>query len=297
LNTSSHISNFKSWLLAARPKTLVAAIAPVLIGAAYASRFVPTDWFIFACILLSAVFIQIGTNLSNDYGDYRKGADTGTRVGPVRVTQSGLIKPEHVRAGFIIAYGLAVLFSVPLIMKGGWPILLIGATGIWAGWAYTNGPFPLGYNGLGELFVLFFFGILAVAGTSFLLTGQWLAESFGIGLVPGLHASAILVANNVRDIDTDRAAGKRTLAAALGRKFGRIEFTLFLLIPYVIPVMLYFQHYDHRILLPFLTIPLLIRPLGLVWSKTDPVSLIRALGATAMLQLIFGLLFVFGLLR
>ncbi len=285
------------WLLAARPKTLVAALVPVLVGAAYAARFGPIDWHIFLHILLAAICIQIGTNLSNDYGDHRRGADTGARVGPVRVTQAGLIKPSHVRIGFIVMYALAVAFGIPLILKGGWPILVIGMLSILAGWAYTNGPYPLGYNGLGELFVLIFFGLIAVAGTSYLLAGEWIAQSFLIGLVPGLHASAILVANNVRDIDTDRAAGKRTLAAVFGRKFGRIEFTLFILLPFVIPVMLYFRGYEDRILLPLLALPLTIRPLGLVLSKTDPVSLIRALTATAVFQLAFGLLFVIGLWR
>ncbi len=285
------------WLLAARPKTLVAALVPVLVGAAYAARFGPLSWTIFACILLSAVCIQIGTNLSNDYGDHLRGADTGARVGPVRVTQAGLIKPSHVLIGYLVAYALAVAFGLPLILKGGWPILIIGALSILAGWAYTNGPYPLGYNGLGELFVLIFFGVIAVAGTSFLLAGEWIAESFWIGLAPGLHASAILVANNVRDIETDRAAGKRTLAAVFGRKFGRIEFAFFILLPFLLPVILYFCGYEDRVLLPLLALPLTIRPLGLVFSKTDPVSLIRALTATAMLQLVFGLLFVIGLLR
>ena len=287
----------KHWLLAARPKTLVAALVPVLVGAAYASRFGPMEWGIFACILLSAIFIQIGTNLSNDYGDHQRGADTGARVGPVRVTQSGLIKPSHVRIGFIVAYGIAIVFGIPLILRGGWPILVIGVLSILAGWAYTNGPYPLGYNGLGELFVLIFFGIVAVAGTSYVLVREWTGESFVIGLAPGLHASAILVANNVRDIDTDRAAGKRTLAAAFGRAFGRWEFGLFVLLPFLIPAALYYHGYDHRILLPFLALPLTIRPLGLVLSRSDPVSLIRALVATATLQLAFGLLFVIGLLR
>ena len=145
--------------------------------------------------------------------------------------------------------------------------------------------------------MLIFFGVIAVAGTSYVLSGAWTAESVLIGLAPGLHASAILVANNVRDIETDRAAGKRTLAAALGRTFGRWEFALFILLPFLIPVLLYYQGFDHRILLPFLALPLTIRPLGLVLSKTEPVPLIRALVATATLQLVFGLLFSIGLLK
>ena len=287
----------RHWLLASRPKTLVIAVVPVLIGAAYASRFGSVDWHIFLHILLAAVFIQIGTNLANDYGDYKSGADNVKRVGPMRVTQAGLIKPAHVKLGFIAAYALAIAFGILLIPKGGWPILAIGMLGILAGWAYTNGPYPLGYNGLGELFVLLFFGILAVAGTSYLLVGGWSVESFWIGLAPGLQASAILVANNVRDIETDRAAGKRTLAAAFGRTFGRWEFALFILLPFVIPVILFFHGFDQRVLLPFLALPLTIRPLGLVLSKNDPVSLIRALVATALLQLVFGLLFAIGLTR
>ena len=255
------------------------------------------DWLVFAHILFSAVLIQIGTNLSNDYGDYRRGADTTSRVGPMRVTQAGLIKPQHVKFGFILAYGIAVAFGVPLIMKGGWPILVIGLLCILAGWAYTNGPYPLGYKGLGEFFVFIFFGLVAVAGTSYLLIDDWLPQSLLIGFAPGLHASAILVANNVRDIDTDRAAGKRTLAVILGRRFGRAEFAFCILLPFLIPVLLFFNDYDHRVLLPILALPLTIRPLGLVMSKTDPMSLIRALVATAVLQLVFGVLFTIGLWR
>ena len=288
---------FHAWFLASRPKTLVAAVVPVIIGTAFATRYAALDWGIFACIMASALFIQIGTNLSNDYGDHVRGADTARRVGPMRVTQSGLIRPAHVKAGYIAAYGLAVLFGIPLMLEGGWPIVTIGVFSILAGWAYTNGPYPIGYNGLGEVFVLVFFGILAVAGTSYLLIGEWLVTSFWIGFVPGLLASAILVINNIRDIETDRAAGKRTLAAVYGRRFAQIEFTLFVLIPFLIPVLLYFQDYDHRVLLPILALPLLIRPLGIAWSKTDPVSLIRGLAATALLQLVFGGLFAIGLLR
>lgn len=290
------MSSLKVWLLASRPKTLVAAIVPVAIGAAYASRFGRIDWPLLLCIFASALFIQIGTNLANDYGDFKRGADA-QRVGPVRVTQAGLIRPEQVKVGFIIAFALAVAFGIPLILRGDWPILAIGTLGILAGWAYTNGPFPLGYHGLGELFVLIFFGIVAVAGTAYLLVGEWLNESWLIGLAPGLHASAILVANNLRDMETDRAAGKRTLASLFGRKFARAEFTLCILLPFLIPALLFVRGYEFRILLPVLALPLTLRLLQLIFRKTDPPSLIRALVLTAVLQLIFGLLFVIGLLR
>lgn len=290
------MSSLKEWLLAARPKTLVAAIVPVAIGAAYASRFGRIDWTLLFCILASAIFIQIGTNLANDYGDFKRGADA-QRVGPVRVTQAGLIRPEQVKAGFIIAFTIAVAFAISLILHGGWPILAIGTLGILAGWAYTNGPFPLGYNGLGELFVLAFFGIVAVAGTAYLLVGEWFTESLLIGLAPGLHASAILVANNLRDVETDRAAGKRTFASIFGRNFARAEFTLCVLLPFLIPALLFVHGYEFRILLPILALPLILRPLQLIFRKTDPPSLIRALVLTAVLQLIFGLLFVVGLMR
>lgn len=287
---------FSPWILAARPRTLVAAIVPVIVGAAFAMRTTAINGWLFACALLSAVCIQIGTNFANDYSDFKKGADTEKRLGPTRVTQAGLIAPQHVKNGAIAAFALAVLFGIPLIVHGGWPILLIGILSIFFGWAYTGGPYPLGYNRLGELFVLLFFGFAAVAGTHYVLTLEWNPLALMIALAPGLHASAILAVNNVRDIDTDRAAGKRTLAARFGRTFGRAEYALLFLLPYLVPVIIFLiSDFSFLIFLPLLSLPLTIKPLHLVFTKTDGPNLIAALSGTARLQLVFGILFAIGL--
>lgn len=284
------------WILASRPKTLVAAVVPVIVAAGFARDAALEHWPLLLCAILSALCIQIGTNFANDYSDFKKGADTKDRVGPVRVTQAGLIAPERVKRGAAVAFALAALFGVPLILHGGWPILIIGVLSILSGWAYTGGPYPLGYHGLGELFVLLFFGFAAVAGTQYVLTLDWNPLVLLISLAPGLHASALLAVNNLRDIDTDRAAGKRTLAARFGRAFARVEYSAFLLLPFLIPVFLFFvSDYSFYILLPILTLPFATPPLQAAWARSDGAGLILALSGTARLQLLFGLMFAAGL--
>jgi len=285
-----------NWILAARPRTLVAAVVPVIVGAAFAKQAALEHWPFALCAALSALCIQIGTNLANDYSDFKRGADTSQRIGPVRVTQAGLIAPQRVRNGAVLAFALAAAFGIPLIARGGWPILLIGILSILCGWAYTAGPFPLGYNGLGELFVLLFFGFAAVAGTHYVLTLDWNPLVLFIALAPGLHASALLAVNNVRDIETDRAAGKRTLTARFGRTFGRAEFALLILLPFFVPVVLFFNfHFSFLILLPVLSLPSAMPPLRTALTREDGPSLISALAGTARLQLLFGVLFAAGL--
>jgi 1,4-dihydroxy-2-naphthoate octaprenyltransferase len=295
IQSEQPISVFKAWLLASRPKTLSAALIPVVVGAAEAWREGPLDVPILLFILTSAICIQIGTNLANDYSDFKSGADTSERLGPMRVTQAGLIKPDSVKRAAILLFVTAVILGLPLIYRGGWPILAIGVLGILCGWAYTGGPYPLGYNGLGELFVLLFFGFAAVAGTFYLLAGSWSTESLLLGLCPGMLASALLAVNNVRDIDTDRKAGKRTLAARFGRTFGRTEYALLVILPLAIPF--YFlmkDEYSLWVLLPLLSIFFMLRPLKFVFTKTDGISLNIALHDTARLNLIFGVLLAVG---
>src|ERR1700758_3158473 len=210
------------WLMAARPRTLPAAVAPVLVGTAlagFAHIFHPLR---FGAALISALFIQVGTNLSNDYSDARRGADTEDRLGPVRVTAGGLVPPQQVLYATYVSFGLAVLFGIYLIVVAGWQILLIGSASILAGVAYTGGPKPYGYEGLGEVFVFTFFGIVAVAGSYFVQVEKLTWEAFALAVPVGLLASAILVVNNIRDIDSDRRAGKRTLAVKLGRRRTRV---------------------------------------------------------------------------
>ena len=287
----------RNWILASRPKTLVAAIVPVIVAAAYASRSAGMVWPTLVCALASALCIQIGTNLANDYSDFKKGADTAERLGPVRVTQAGLIAPRQVKAGAMIAFGLAVLFGIPLILRGGWPILLIGVLSIFSGWAYTGGPYPLGYNGLGELFVFLFFGIAAVVGTDYALTLRWDPVALVIACIPGLHASALLAINNLRDVDTDRAVGKRTLAARFGRAFGRWEFAILILLPFAIPPLLcaFEKIPGGAMILPVAPLVFAIEAVNIAFTRTDGPSLIRALGRTALVQLLFGILFAIGM--
>src|SRR5436305_9551580 len=214
--------------MAARPRTLPAAVAPVLVGTALAGFQHVFHPLRFLAALLGAVFIQVGTNLSNDYSDARRGADTEDRLGPVRVTAGGLVPPRQVLLATYVTFGLAVACGAYLVAVAGWELLAVGAASILAGVLYTGGPRPYGYEGLGELFVFLFFGIVAVVGSYFVQVQQLPWQAFACAVPVGLLASAILVVNNVRDIDTDRRAGKRTLAVRLGRARTRTLYALML---------------------------------------------------------------------
>ena len=229
------------WLLAARPKTLPAAISPVLIGAALAIgdlqfALVPT-----LAAMLAALLIQIGTNYANDYFDFAKGTDTDSRLGPTRVTHAGLVTPAQMKRAIVLVFGLALVIGLYLVIRSGWPILVIGLLSILFGILYTGGPYPLGYNGLGDIFVLVFFGPVAVAGTYFVSTHGFSWIAVAAGFVPGLFSVAILTVNNLRDIDTDRAGGKRTLAVRFGRIFSLWEFGLCVIIPHFVTIILCLQ--------------------------------------------------------
>src|SRR5829696_1323928 len=208
-------------MLASRPRTLPAAVAPVLVGTSLAATEDEFSVLPFVAALIGSVFIQIGTNLSNDYSDARRGADTEERLGPVRVTAGGLMPPKRVLVGTYIAFAVAVAAGLYLASVAGWELLVVGVASILAGVLYTGGPRPYGYEGLGELFVFLFFGVVAVVGSYFVQTEELRWEAFALSVPVGLLAAAILVVNNVRDIDTDRRAGKRTLAVRLGRMGGR----------------------------------------------------------------------------
>ena len=210
-------TSLQIWMMAARPKTLPAGIAPVLVGTALAGYLHVFHPLRFVAALLGSVLIQVGTNLSNDYSDARRGADTEDRLGPVRVTAGGLVPPKQVLIATYVTFGLAVLCGAYLVAVAGWQLLLIGIASILAGVLYTGGPRPYGYEGLGELFVFLFFGIAAVAGSYFVQMRDFSWESLALSVPVGLIASALLVVNNTRDIETDRRANKRTLAVRLGR--------------------------------------------------------------------------------
>src|SRR5687767_15192676 len=223
------------WLMAARPRTLPAAVAPVLVGTALAATESTFRWLTFVAAIVGALFIQIGTNLSNDYSDARRGADTEDRLGPVRVTAGGLVPPRQVLVATWVAFGLAVLAGTYLIATAGWELLLVGAASILAGVLYTGGPRPYGYEGLGEVFVFLFFGVVAVAGSYFAQVERVTWEAFALAVPVGLLAAAILVVNNVRDVDTDRRAGKRTLAVKLGRERARLLFGAMVVLAFAAP--------------------------------------------------------------
>lgn len=295
--TATPISPARAWLIASRPRTLTAAIIPVLVGSALAFQkgvFAPLPAL---AALLAAVLIQIGTNFANDLFDYLKGADTAARIGPTRVTSAGLLSPAAVRNGMIVTFGLAAVLGMYLVYIGGWPILLIGVASILSGIAYTGGPFPLGYNGLGDLFVFIFFGVVAVAGTYYVQALTVIPEAFIAAIPIGAWATNILVVNNVRDADTDKVAGKRTLAVLLGRGAGRAEYLILTVASYLVPFILWLGYgLSPFVLLPLLTLPIAVQLTQTIYTKTDGPSLNKALGRTAQLLAQYGVLFAVGLL-
>ena len=283
--------------MAARPRTLPASVAPVLVGtalAAVADRFAPLA---FAATLVGAIFIQVGTNLSNDYSDARRGADTEDRLGPVRVTAGGLVPPRQVLVATWVSFAIAVLVGAYLIAIAGWELLAVGAASILAGVLYTGGPRPYGYEGLGELFVFLFFGVVAVTGSYFVQAEKLPWEAFALAVPVGLLAAAILAVNNIRDLETDRRAGKRTLAVRLGRERARrlyaaLVYGAFLAAP--VPWLL--GSLSAWLLLPWLALPLAVPLVRTVAQRSDGPSLNEALARTGLLQLAFCLLLSAGLL-
>jgi len=288
-------SDLKVWIMALRPKTLSASFAPVLIGTAMAFgdgiAHMPTA---FLC-LCAALSIQIGTNLANDYYDYVNGADTKDRIGPTRATQAGLIEPAAMRLAFIAVFVLAAVFSFWLIKRGGWPVAVIGITAILSGIFYTTGPKPLGYMGLGDLFVLIFFGPVAVAGTYYVQSFEINMAVVLAGLSPGLISVAILTVNNLRDIESDRKTGKNTLAVRFGRPFAVSEYLYALVMAALIPVLIYWLIEDHIYIMTSSCVLLLAVPVIRTVSQSDKgPALNEALARTGRLLMIFGILFSIG---
>jgi len=290
-------SGVRIWLMAARPRTLPAAVAPVLVGTALAGYFHVFHPLRFIAALLGAIFIQVGTNLSNDYSDARRGADAEDRLGPVRVTAGGLVPPKQVLIATYLSFGVAVLAGVYLVAVAGWQLLLVGAASILAGVLYTGGPKPYGYEGLGELFVFLFFGIVAVAGSFFVQVTHLDWEAFALAIPVGLLAAGILMVNNARDIDTDRRAGKRTLAVRLGRGQARTLFAGTVYLAFILtPITWLFGPTTPWVLLPWLTLPIAAQVVRTVRNRTDGPSLNQALAQTGILQLAFCVLLAAGLL-
>ena len=290
-------SGVRIWLMAARIRTLPASVAPVLVGTALAGFGHVFHPLRFVAALAGAMFIQVGTNLSNDYSDARRGADADDRLGPLRVTAGGLVPPRRVLLATYISFGVAVLAGIYLIVVAGWQLVLVGAASILAGVLYTGGPRPYGYEGLGELFVFLFFGIVAVAGSYFVQVKHLEWEAFALAVPVGLLASSILVVKNVRDIETDRRAGKRTLAVRLGRTRTRSLFAGMVYVSYLLaPVTWLFGPLSPWLMITWLTLPIAARIVRLVRNRVDGPSLNQALAQTGMLQLAFCTLLSAGLL-
>jgi len=285
------MTKFSIWLAASRPKTLWAAVVPVLIGTAmaYADGFFHVPAALAA--LAGALLIQIGTNLSNDYSDFQKGADTEDRQGPMRVTQAGLVTPQAVRNATVLVFALSVLSGVYLIWRGGWPVLWIGVFSILSGVFYTAGPKPLGYLGLGDLFVLIFFGPVAVGGTYYVQALSINPVVLIAGLGPGLLSVALLSVNNLRDVDEARKANKKTLAVRFGRTFAQWEYITCVVGATLIPVLLYALT-GQRIwtLACLLILPPAWPAFKVVLTQVGGEALNPMLAATAKLSILYSLL-------
>jgi 1,4-dihydroxy-2-naphthoate polyprenyltransferase len=296
-NSSSTINTFlHAWWLGIRPKTLPASIAGVVTGIALA---IHDNKFHFGPALAAlgvGVLLQIASNLANDVFDFEHGTDTDERLGPTRVTQAGMLAPRQVKIGLIIAVGLAIVLGIYLAFIAGWPVILIGLAAIASAILYTGGPFPLGYHGLGDLFVFLFFGLAAVAGTYFVQTGRVEGEVWWMAVSIGLLVVNLLVVNNLRDIPTDRKAGKFTMAILLGERGSRWEYVLFQGIAYgIVLVMVLLNALPVWALLSWLSIPMAYRAARIVLTQ-DGRQLNPALGKTSQLAFIYGFLLLAGII-
>jgi 1,4-dihydroxy-2-naphthoate polyprenyltransferase len=295
MNTKS-ISKFESWLLASRPKTLLAAVVPVMVGSALAISmkkfFLPYS----LVALLCSILIQVGTNFTNDLYDYLKGSDTIKRKGPRRVLASGLISVSEMRIAIILVFGLTFLFGLYLVYSVGLLILWVGVLSIFAGIMYTAGPFPLAYNGLGDIFVFIFFGIIGTMGTFYLHTQQISLLALIVSIPVGALITNILVVNNFRDIEEDREANKKTLAVLMGRIFTRWQFIMLITFSYITTILLHFHfNYSLWILLPITTIPMAIILVKMFYTLNGE-ELNKTLELSAKFAGLFGLLLSIGLI-
>lgn len=287
----------KAWVLATRPKTLVAGVVPVAVGSALAFHDGVFALPVAFAALVGALLIQVGTNLANDFYDFQKGADTSKRLGPRRATQQGWLTPKAVLTGAFVCFAAAFIVGLYLVRVAGVPMVVIGLTSILAGYAYTGGPFPLAYHGLGDLFVLIFFGFVAVGGTYFAQAHTITSTALLAAIPVGLLGVALLAVNNTRDAETDVQAGKRTLVVRFGTAFGQAEYLVAIAVSALVPVLLWATgRASLWVLLPLASLPLAMGPAKLVLEQRGAV-LNQALAGTARLQLVFGVLFALGLAR
>lgn len=288
---------FRHWITASRPKTLAAAVVPVLVGTSIAYNDGYFDFIPALLALICAILIQIGTNFANDYYDFIKGADTDQRIGFVRATSGGLIPAETMLRATVITMSLAFLVGLFLVWHAGWIVLLIGVFSLIFGVAYTGGPYPLGYNGLGDVFVFIFFGIIAVMTTYYVQALDWSIATFWASLAVGALSTNILVVNNLRDVPTDKISGKKTLGVLFGEKVLKFEYVLLFAIAISIPPHFYFvEGYSLTVLLPMLTLPFMLKLSTQVWFFTNRSALNETLNSTAKLMTLYGLFFCIGIL-
>lgn len=292
----NNISKLQSWILASRPRTLPAAFVPVMVGSAlaiYQGIFFPVYSVV---ALLCSILIQIGTNFTNDLHDHLKGSDTKDRKGPLRVLASGLISVKEMEWGIFLIFFTAFLLGLYLVYSIGLVILVIGVFSIIAGLAYTAGPFPLAYNGLGDLFVFIFFGIVGTVGTYYLHSQEFTWLSLLISLPVGALITNILIVNNFRDIDEDKTAGKNTLAVLLGKEFSKYEYVFFILVSFFVPFFLHFKYeFNIWIFLPYLTLPLAITLVKMIYAFTGT-QLNKTLELSAKFSALYGLLLSIGII-
>ncbi len=278
-----------AWFLACRPKTLSVSLSPVLVGTAVAWNDVHAVlWLPLLAAALGAAFIQIGTNLFNDVGDFLRGTDTPGRLGPKRATAEGWLTPGMVKAGAWLSFALAFLCGIYLVWHGGWPIVAIGLASLAAGWAYTGGPKPIAYGPLGEVFVFLFFGLVAVGGSYYLQTLTLTPMALVAGTLVGIHAAAVITVNNYRDLDGDAKSGKNTLAVHFGRPAMRRLYTVQLLTPYALLPLL--AGLGWHALLPLLSLPLALKLIQRFHHETPGPVFNSILAASAGLQLLFAIL-------
>lgn len=300
MTTNNNISlqklNLQAWLLAFRPKTLTAALVPIMVGTSLVSALgYPIKWEVSGLALLASFFIQIATNLVNDAMDFKKGADTEKRIGPQRITQAGIFSYRMVMTVAVLFFALAVACGVPLVIWGGQPILWIGIFSLLCGYGYTGGPFPLAYKGLGDVFVILFFGLIAVMGLFYLHTATWPEPAFVVGLQVGLHATVLIAINNLRDAKGDVVANKRTLAVRFGEDFAKKEIYLLALAPFLLNTYWFKLGWLWPLVLPMAALPL-AKKLVVNIANTEPSPIYnKYLGMGAGLHLVFGLLLTIGL--
>lgn len=286
-----------TWIEAARPQTLAAAVIPVLVGASLAFQTELLNWVNTIVALICAMLIQIGTNFANDYFDFVKGSDTDERIGFRRATAAGLTTPNQMLNATILTMALAFFLGLYLVWSAGWVVLVVGLLSLLFGILYTGGPFPLGYNGLGDLFVFIFFGIVAVMTTYYVNALEWSEASFWASLAVGALCVNILVVNNLRDVEQDKKSGKKTLGVLFGERALKLEYTFMMLIAYAIPPHFLIQlEYNFWILLPFAALPLTGYYVYRIWTEENKVQLNPMLERTAQFMVIFGILFSIGII-